>query len=235
VPWEAAGGWKSEAGEEAGGWNQDAGQHAVPEAAQGTGRLYAQAGGSMRDAGQRAGGGGPQPRDDAAAFPEHPGIRARPGPRDPDLGTEIVIPAHAVIAPEWQGRVVLHNDPDIDATKAWSWDSVRTLARAVGPGNLLLIGRPGPEVDGALDLRGRTSLAQAAAVIRDCRAYVGIDSGLMWIAGSLRVPTVGIYGTAYIPNPAAIQPHNPRARYLECDGPAAGVPVEAVLGVLASG
>jgi hypothetical protein len=148
--------------------------------------------------------------------------------------TEIRVPAEAGSGlPEAAlGKIVLHNDPRIDPRKAWSWDKVSRFVAAHPPGDVVLLGHPGPEVPGALDLRGRTTLAQAAAVIRDCRAYVGIDSGLLWIAGSLQVPVVGIYGTAYIPNPAAIQPHNPHAVYLECDGPAAGVPTDDVLSAL---
>jgi hypothetical protein len=97
--------------------------------------------------------------------------------------TEIRVPTDAGSGlPETAlGTLVLHNDPRIDPRKAWSWDKVRRFVAAHPPGEVVLLGHPGPDVDGALDLRGRTTLAQAAAVIRDCRAYVGIDSG--------RVPT----------------------------------------------
>jgi ADP-heptose:LPS heptosyltransferase len=69
-----------------------------------------------------------------------------------------------------------------------------------------------------LDLRGRTTLAEAAAIIRECRCYVGVDSGLMWVAGSQQVPTVGLYGTSYTPAYDAIQPANPNATYLQAEG-----------------
>jgi heptosyltransferase-2 len=84
-------------------------------------------------------------------------------------------------------------------------------------------------VPGALDLRGRTTLAQAAAIIGAARCYVGIDSGLIWIAGSLQVPAVGLYGTSYIPAYEAIQPHNPQATYLQAEGSPAALPPELVL------
>lgn len=80
-----------------------------------------------------------------------------------------------------------------------------------------------------LDLRGKTTLAQAAAIIRESRCYVGIDSGLMWVAGSLQVPVVGLYGTSYIPAYGAIQPVNPNATYLQVEGPPADIPAEQVL------
>jgi ADP-heptose:LPS heptosyltransferase len=150
-----------------------------------------------------------------------------PGPLD--LRTEIAIPSGTRIPAEWRGKVVLHNDPTVDATKAWPWESVRQLVQRLGPEPVVLLGHPGPDVDGALDLRGRTSLAEAAAVIEACRGYIGIDSGLMWIAASLGVPAVGLYGTTYIPVPQAVQPVNPRARYLTAQGVLAGIPVEEVL------
>jgi ADP-heptose:LPS heptosyltransferase len=84
------------------------------------------------------------------------------------------------------------------------------------------------EVPGVLDLRGRTTLAEAAAVIRDCRVYVGIDSGLMWIAGSLQAPVVGLYGTSYISAYEAIQPVNPRAVYLQAEGGLGSISPEEV-------
>src|SRR5205807_9035599 len=116
------------------------------------------------------------------------------------------------------GKIVLHNDPCIRPAKRWPWEYVRHFAREVGPEQLVLLGNPGPSVPGALDLRGQTTLAQAAAIIAACRCYLGIDSGLIWIAGSLQVPTVGLYGTSYLPAYHRIQPVNPRATYLQAEG-----------------
>src|SRR5947207_3382822 len=140
-----------------------------------------------------------------------------PGPID--RRTEVAIPPGTPIPAEAKGRIVLHNDPAISPAKAWPCEYVRELAAALAPEPLLLLGSPGPEVPGALDLRGRTTLAQAAAVIAACRSYVGIDSGLMWVAASLQVPTVGLYGTSYAPAYAALHPHNPIATYLQVEGP----------------
>jgi hypothetical protein len=55
----------------------------------------------------------------------------------------------------------------------------------------------------------------------------------MWIAGSLRVSVVGLYGTSYIPAYGAIQPVNPRAVYLQAEGPLDGIAPAAVLHALA--
>ncbi len=47
---------------------------------------------------------------------------------------------------------------------------------------------------GAVDLTGRTSLAEAIALLKGAAAFVGNDSGLMHLAAALGVPTVGIFG-----------------------------------------
>jgi ADP-heptose:LPS heptosyltransferase len=150
-----------------------------------------------------------------------------PGPID--LRTEIAIPPGTAIAPKAAGRIVLHNDPSIDPTKGWPWDNAREFARALGPSNIVLLGNPGPEIPDTIDLRGQTTLAQAAAIISAARCYVGVDSGLMWIAGSLAVPTVGLYGTSYIAAYENIQPVNPNAIYLQAEGTLDAIPASEVL------
>jgi ADP-heptose:LPS heptosyltransferase len=150
-----------------------------------------------------------------------------PGPID--LQTEIAIPPGTAPPLDPTERYVLHNDPVTDARKAWPWESLQALARALGPERCVLLGGPGPEIEGATDMRGRTTLAEAAAVIAGCRCYIGIDSGLMWIAGSLQVPVVGLYGTDYIAAYEAIYPVNPRAVYLQAEGSVGQISVERVL------
>jgi hypothetical protein len=149
-----------------------------------------------------------------------------PGPID--LRTDIVIPPNTVIPPTTAGQVVLHNDPAIDVTKAWPWESVREFVNRNGPGQVVILGNPGPRVEGAIDMRGLTTLTEAAAIIASARCYVGIDSGLMWVAGSLQVPTVGLYGTSYIRAYGAIHPRNPRAVYLQAEGAVDQISSEAV-------
>ncbi len=139
-------------------------------------------------------------------------------PEPIDLRTEICIPEGTLLPPGTAGKVVLHNDPCMDPRKAWPWENVQELVRNLGEGEVVLVGQSGPPVSGAIDLRGQTTLAQAAAVIGACRCYIGIDSGLMWIAGSLQVPVVGLYGTSYIPAYEAIYTLNPNALYLQAEG-----------------
>ncbi len=52
---------------------------------------------------------------------------------------------------------------------------------------------------GAIDLRGRLTLAEAAACLACAALFVGNDSGLMHLAAATGVPTLGLFG----PTPAA--------------------------------
>jgi len=149
-----------------------------------------------------------------------------PGPID--RRTEIKILEGVVLPPGSANKIVLHNDPTTDPRKAWPWEHVLQLVQEVGPEKFVLLGRPGPVLPSVRDLRGMTTLAQAAAILQSCRSFVGIDSGLMWIAGSLQVPTIGLYGTEYVPVPETVQPDNPQAVYLNAEGGLAGIAPKTV-------
>ena len=47
----------------------------------------------------------------------------------------------------------------------------------------------------AIDLTGKTTLAQAIGLIARCRLFITNDSGLMHVASALRVPLVAIFGS----------------------------------------
>lgn len=115
--------------------------------------------------------------------------------------------------------------------EAWQ-PSVRKDCRdsyTIGEGRVALVGQSGPPISGAIDRPGHTTLAEAAAMIREAVCYIGIDSGLMWIAGSLQVPTIGLYGTSYIPACEAHYPLNPYALYLQAQGDLDQIEVDTVL------
>jgi len=61
----------------------------------------------------------------------------------------------------------------------------------------------------SLNLCGKTSLGEAAAVIRQCSAFVTNDSGLMHLAAALDVPTVAVFGST---DPVATGPRSKKAR-----------------------
>ena len=63
----------------------------------------------------------------------------------------------------------------------------------------------------AFDLTGRTSLAEAIALIDRCRLFITNDSGLMHIASALGVPLVAIFGST---DPQRTGPLSPQSRVL---------------------
>jgi heptosyltransferase I len=76
-----------------------------------------------------------------------------------------------------------------------------------------------------IDLVGRTSLKQLAAVLARCAGLIGPDSGPVHIASALDVPVIGLYATS---NPARTGPYRHREfvvdrypdavrRFLGCD------------------
>ncbi|GAB4525016.1 MAG: hypothetical protein OHK0046_40320 [Anaerolineae bacterium] len=60
-----------------------------------------------------------------------------------------------------------------------------------------------------LDLAGRTTLAETAAIIAGARLYIGADSGVMHLAAAVKTPVVAIFGPS---NHAAWQPWAPESR-----------------------
>jgi ADP-heptose:LPS heptosyltransferase len=150
-----------------------------------------------------------------------------PGPIE--WRTEIRIPNGTRVPAEAQGKIVFHNDPAISQAKAWPWQHAAEFIRRIGAEQVLLLGGPGPPMAGTLDLREQTTLAQAAAIIAAANCYVGIDSGLLHIAGALQVPMVGLFGTSYVRAGRALYPQNPRAIYVQAEGPLDLIEPEPVL------
>ncbi|MEZ4389309.1 MAG: glycosyltransferase family 9 protein [Candidatus Krumholzibacteriia bacterium] len=72
---------------------------------------------------------------------------------------------------------------------------------------------PGPAA--VIDLTGRTTLPQLAALLRASEAFLGNDSGVMHVAAALGVPTLGLFGSSSVPWTA---PRGPRARALAAAG-----------------
>lgn len=72
---------------------------------------------------------------------------------------------------------------------------------------------PGPAA--VVNLVGRTSVADLAALLRASSAFLGNDSGVMHVAAALGVPTLGLFGSSSV---AWTAPRGPRARALAATG-----------------
>lgn len=68
----------------------------------------------------------------------------------------------------------------------------------------------------ALDMGGRYTLAQVAALLARCSLFVGSDSGLMHLSAALDVPTLGLFGPSHA---AQYAPSGRWAEVLEAPGP----------------
>lgn len=87
----------------------------------------------------------------------------------------------------------------IDLSRALAAEGPLKGARAVVLGGPDARERPlaQPVIDalpGCLDLCGKLSLPEAAAVLARCALFVGNDSGLMHLAAAAGVPTLGVFG-----------------------------------------
>ncbi|WP_368419994.1 glycosyltransferase family 9 protein, partial [Rhodovarius sp.] len=67
---------------------------------------------------------------------------------------------------------------------------------------------------GAVDMVGKLSLPEAAALLSRASLYIGNDSGLMHLAAAAGAPTLGLFGPT---NAEEYAPSGPHARVVEAD------------------
>lgn len=116
-------------------------------------------------------------------------------------------------------------------------DMTHRLTKLFGPlpkAYVAVLGGPGEQerrmaepvlkaLPNAVDLVGKLSLPEVAAVLSRASLYVGNDSGLMHIAAATGVPTLGLFG----PTPASeYGPVGARAEAVLADGPPATTPMD---------
>jgi ADP-heptose:LPS heptosyltransferase len=124
--------------------------------------------------------------------------------------------------------------------KVWPAERFVQLAQALtGPDGplpgapVVVLGGPGPveaemaapllaALPDAVDLVGRLSLPEAAAVLARAALYVGNDSGLMHLAAATGAPTLGLFGPTQA---AEYAPVGPRAQAVLAAGPPGGSPM----------
>lgn len=105
-------------------------------------------------------------------------------------------------------------------TKEWPQSRWNQLVRRLaGDFELVQIGTlADPPLAGAIDRRGRTNLAEAAALIQRAACFVGLESGLMHVAAAVRAPSVIIYGGRTRPHETGYAHHANLTRSPACAG-----------------
>lgn len=82
-------------------------------------------------------------------------------------------------------------------TKEWPFERWQRLADSLckdGHPLVQLGTKEDPPISGAMDLRGKTSLAEAASTLERARLFIGLESGLMHVAAAVGTPSVIVYG-----------------------------------------
>lgn len=82
-------------------------------------------------------------------------------------------------------------------TKEWVFERWNELAARLRESRhaLVQVGTTmDPPITGTQDLRGKTSMADLAAILERARLFVGLESGLMHLAAAVGAPSVIIYG-----------------------------------------
>lgn len=92
-------------------------------------------------------------------------------------------------------RVAIHSTSGV-ATKDWPYFTELTEdLRKAGYAAVQVGARSDKKVDGAIDFRGKMGLLEVAAFISKCAAFVGLDSGLSYLADAVKTPTIAIQGS----------------------------------------
>jgi len=96
-------------------------------------------------------------------------------------------------------RVVLQNSCRgaryAATTKEWPQSQWQELVTRLSDVELIQVGtKHDPLLGGTIDMRGKTTLSTAAALIASASCFVGLESGLMHLAAAVHTPSVIIYG-----------------------------------------
>lgn len=76
----------------------------------------------------------------------------------------------------------------------WGFNELAKRLRELG-WRVVLVGSEHSEVECDLDLRGKTTFHELAAIVEWCDAFIGVDSAPLNVAQASLVPSVGIFGS----------------------------------------
>lgn len=104
-------------------------------------------------------------------------------------------------------------------TKEWPADKWEQLVPLLPEFDIVQIGTTrDPGLTGVRDLRGQTSIPEAAAVIAESICFVGLESGLMHVAAAVGTPAVIVYGGRTAPAQTGYPFHRHITRSPVCVG-----------------
>ena len=92
-------------------------------------------------------------------------------------------------------RIAIHSTSGV-ATKDWPYfnELVEEFTKA-GYGVVQVGGRNDKIVNGTIDMREKMSVLELAAFISKCAVFIGLDSGLSYLADAMKTPTIVIQGS----------------------------------------
>ena len=110
-----------------------------------------------------------------------------------------------------QPRIALHGTTNVP-TKDWPFfDGLTEELRKAGYCAVQVGVQTDRKIAGAIDLRGKMGLLELAAFLSRCAAFVGLDSGISYIADAMKIPTIVIQGST---NPVTSGPISERVVHL---------------------
>jgi ADP-heptose:LPS heptosyltransferase len=108
-------------------------------------------------------------------------------------------------------RVAIHTTSGVES-KDWPYfDRLVEELRVAGYGVVQVGGRDDKKVKGAVDLCGKMTFLELAAFLSQTAAFVGLDSGVSYIADAMKTPTIVIQGST---NPLTSGPISNRVIHL---------------------
>jgi ADP-heptose:LPS heptosyltransferase len=108
-------------------------------------------------------------------------------------------------------RIAIHSTSGV-ASKDWPYfDQLADAILDAGFGVVQVGGRNDKLVKGAIDFRGRLGMIELAGFLKRCTVFVGLDSGLSYMADAMKIPTIVIQGST---NPVTSGPISDRVVHL---------------------
>lgn len=92
-------------------------------------------------------------------------------------------------------RVAIHSTSGVP-TKDWPYfNELTEELRKAGYAVVQVGGRGDKIINGAVDMRGKMDMLELAAFLSHCAVFIGLDSGISYMADAMRVQTIVIQGS----------------------------------------